>query len=145
MIKYYAVIDTNVIVSSFIKSNSVPDAIVKMALNGPIKPLMNDEILSEYTEVLTRNEFGFSKEMVENFVDELSKQAIFLDRTQTTEEFTDLKDMVFYEVVLTARNAVGAYLVTGNKKHFPIKPFVVTPREMLDIIENDIENDKDDN
>ena len=28
--------------------------------------------------------------------------------------------------------------LTGNKKHFPSKPFVVNPREMLDIIENDM-------
>lgn len=27
-----------------------------------------------------------------------------------------------------------AYLVTGNKKHFPIKPFVVTAKEFLDIL-----------
>lgn len=28
----------------------------------------------------------------------------------------------------------NAYLVTGNIKHFPIKPYIVTPKEMLDII-----------
>ena len=27
-----------------------------------------------------------------------------------------------------------AYLVTGNIKHFPVKPFIVTPKEMLDIL-----------
>jgi hypothetical protein len=27
-----------------------------------------------------------------------------------------------------------AYLVTGNKKHFPQKPIVVTPAEMLKIL-----------
>lgn len=35
-------------------------------------------------------------------------------------------------------SAEDAYLVTGNIKHFPKKPFVVTPAEMLAIIE---END----
>lgn len=28
-----------------------------------------------------------------------------------------------------------SYLVTGNTKHFPKKPFVVTPAEMLQIIQ----------
>ena len=28
----------------------------------------------------------------------------------------------------------NAFLVTGNKKHFPMKPFIVTPSEMIDII-----------
>ena len=28
----------------------------------------------------------------------------------------------------------GAFLVTGNTRHFPKKPYVVTPAEMLQII-----------
>ena len=31
------------------------------------------------------------------------------------------------------RKEEEAYLVTGNIKHFPDKPFIVTPRQMLDI------------
>jgi hypothetical protein len=42
--------------------------------------------------------------------------------------------VVFYEIVMTARKVADAYPVTGNSKHFPVKPFVVTPREMLDIV-----------
>ena len=41
---------------------------------------------------------------------------------------------VFYEVVMEERKNEDAYLVTGNIKHFPIRPYIVTPREMLDII-----------
>ncbi len=29
----------------------------------------------------------------------------------------------------------NSYLVTGNLKHFPVKPYVVTPKEMLDIMQ----------
>ena len=29
----------------------------------------------------------------------------------------------------------GSFLVTGNIKHFPIKPFIVTPAEMVKIME----------
>lgn len=29
----------------------------------------------------------------------------------------------------------AAYLVTGNIKHFPREPFIVTPRELLNILE----------
>ena len=32
------------------------------------------------------------------------------------------------------RRSADAYLVTGNIKHFPTEPFIVTPRQMLDII-----------
>ena len=49
-------------------------------------------------------------------------------------DFPDPKDTVFYEVVMEQRKTDDAYLVTGNLKHFPVKPFVVTPRQMLDLI-----------
>jgi hypothetical protein len=37
------------------------------------------------------------------------------------------------------RKAEDAYLVTGNIKHFPERPYVVTPRQMLNIILEDQE------
>lgn len=49
----------------------------------------------------------------------------------------DPKDVVFYQVVMEARKERDAYLVTGNLKHFPVKCFVVTPREMLEILEQE--------
>ena len=50
----------------------------------------------------------------------------------------DAKDVVFYEVTLTAKDVFDeAYLITGNGKHFPIKPFVVTPAEMVKILEEE--------
>ena len=47
----------------------------------------------------------------------------------------DAKDTVFYEVVMEGRKFADSYLVTGNLRHFPQRPFVVDPREMLDIME----------
>ena len=32
-----------------------------------------------------------------------------------------------------------AFLVTGNGKHFPKKPFVVTPAELVEIMQNENE------
>ncbi|MBQ3831511.1 MAG: putative toxin-antitoxin system toxin component, PIN family [Spirochaetales bacterium] len=132
--KYFAVIDTNVLVSSMLKGTSIPGIIVDKAINGPIVPLLNNEILEEYEEVLLRNKFGFEEEDVRTLINELRKRAIYLDRTMVDEVFEDPDDVVFYEIVMTARTAVDAYLITGNKKHFPFKSYVVTPREMLEII-----------
>ena len=132
--KYFAVIDTHVLVSSMLKGTSIPGIIVDKAINGPIVPLLNNEILEEYEEVLLRNKFGFEEEDVRTLINELRKRAIYLDRTMVDEVFEDPDDVVFYEIVMTARTAVDAYLITGNKKHFPIKSYVVTPREMLEII-----------
>ena len=135
--KYYAVIDTNVIVSSMLKGTSIPGIIVAKALDGPIIPLLNEEILQEYKEVLSRNKFGLDEEAIEGLIESLKHRAIFLDRTESEEIFPDPDDAVFYEIVITARSATDAYLITGNIKHYPIKSFVVTPHEMLDIIEKD--------
>lgn len=49
----------------------------------------------------------------------------------------DPKDRVFYEISLSVE---GSFLVTGNLKHFPITPLVVSPAKMLDILEKSGKN-----
>ena len=51
----------------------------------------------------------------------------------TGEILVDMDDLVFYEVVMEKRDD-DAYLVTGNQKHYPIRDFIVTPAEMVEII-----------
>lgn len=46
----------------------------------------------------------------------------------------DPKDIVFYAVTLTTSDKESV-LVTGNGKHFPSKPFVVTPFELMQVLE----------
>ena len=51
---YYAVLDTNVLVSALIRKESVLGVVVTHALEGKIIPLVNAEILEEYNDVLRR-------------------------------------------------------------------------------------------
>lgn len=134
--KFYAVIDTNVLVSALLKRDSAPWQILNESINGTIVPLYNGEILNEYTEVLLRKKFAFPENLVLDLLRELTKCGILISAEKTQEQLPDPDDAVFYEVVMTAREKDEAYLVTGNLKHFPIKPFIVTPREMLEIIKN---------
>lgn len=134
--KYYAVIDTNVVISSMLRKQSVPGTIIDLAIKGEIIPLLNNEILDEYEEVLLRNEFGFAEGDVKDLMDNIKTNAVMLERTSTDELFKDQDDKVFYEIVLTGRKFSDAFLITGNIKHYPFKTFVVTPRQMLDVIEN---------
>ena len=143
--KYYAVIDTNVLVSSLIAPKSVPSQIINLVENGTIIPLLNYEIINEYIEVLRRNKFGFYKKDIEKILSEFRTRGIYLNRRQSLEEFIDSDDIVFYEIVLSARCTMDAYLVTGNIKHYPIRNYVVTPRQMLDIIEQETELEKKNN
>ena len=126
---YYTVIDTNVLVSALLKSASIPGIVARESLEGQIIPLLNDEIIAEYRAVLSRPKFKFSPEAVELIIDGLIRRGIFLDADPTDELVIDPKDVV------EARKEDDAYLVTGNIKHFPAKRFVVTPREMLEILE----------
>jgi putative PIN family toxin of toxin-antitoxin system len=58
--KHYAVIDTNVLVSAFLKWDSVPGFVLQAVFDGRIVPVLNEEILEEYRVVLNRPKFGFS-------------------------------------------------------------------------------------
>ena len=133
--KYYAVLDTNVLVSAMLKNSSVPGQIAAEALNGDIIPVLNDDIIAEYEDVLNRPKFRFDKKTIKVFWDELKKRAVYSDYGLIEDEIPDSKDVVFYAVLMEKRKDEDAYLVTGNIKHFPVKTYVVTPREMLDIIE----------
>lgn len=55
--KYYVVIDTNVLVSAALKGNSNPGLILRMVDEGIILPLINKQIISEYVNVLKRPKF----------------------------------------------------------------------------------------
>ena len=135
--KYYVVIDTNVLVSAVLKSHSVPGSIVELAFDGPIIPILNEAIEKEYREVLSRPKFHLPEDLIEGIMSTLHKRAIYVDAEHLDIELPDPKDLVFYEVVMEERKEEDAYLVTGNIRHFPNRPFIVTPREMLDIILRD--------
>lgn len=97
-------------------------------------PLLDERILAEYTEVLHRKKFKFDSAMVSKLLIEYGKCAVYVNATPSDEPFTDTDDIVFYEVVMEKREN-GAYLVTGNLKHYPEEPFIITPREMLNILD----------
>ena len=132
--KYYAVIDTNVLVSAILKWKSIPGKILELTFNGLIVPWINDEILKEYREVLSRPKFKLTREIVDNLINGIMENSVFVNEQSLDEYLPDPKDRVFYEVVMEERKNEDAYLVTGNIKHFPIRPYIVTPREMLDIM-----------
>ena len=130
----YAVIDTNVLVSALLPSQKVsnPTMVLREVFRGRITPVYNEEILDEYKEVLSREKFHIHQARIDTVVNHIKNTGLELERTKSWEGvFPDPKDIVFYEVTLRKDDA---YLVTGNIKHFPKKPFVVTPAEMVAIL-----------
>lgn len=133
--KYYAIIDANVLVSAMLKTVSVPGKVLEEAMHGDIIPVLNDEILAEYEDVLNRPKFQFEKRAVRVFLDEMRKRAVYAEAGLIEEVIPDPKDIVFYAVLMEKRKDEEAYLVTGNLKHFPMRTYIVTPKEMLDILQ----------
>ena len=134
--KIFAVIDTNVIVSALLSSNleSNPVKVFRAILQERIVPLYNDEILEEYKSVLSRPKFHLNLSLIETVIKAIITDGLNIDRTPAADiEFPDPKDLVFYEVALSVEDS---YLITGNIRHFPVKPFVVTPAEMVRILED---------
>lgn len=133
----YAVIDTNVLVSALLssKDDAATVQVLAKVIRGEIIPVYSNAITKEYREVLSRKKFGFSSETIEYLLLAVEKYGILVDPSPSEIILPDMKDVPFYEVVLEKRND-DAYLVTGNIKHFPKKPYIVTPRELLDRLNN---------
>ena len=132
--QYYAAIDTNVLVSAMLKWDSVPGTVMALVFDGPITPVLNDAILKEYREVLSRPKFHFTKEIVDSVLESFQNNGLFVNAEPQPITLPDPKDLVFYEVVMEERKSKDSYLVTGNIRHFPAARFIVTPRQLLDLM-----------
>ena len=62
--KYYAVIDTNVLVSAMLKWDSVPGNVLELVYSGTIIPLLNQQIVKEYREVLAHPRFRLTQAII---------------------------------------------------------------------------------
>lgn len=139
--KIYAVIDTNVIVSALLShyNDTATVVLMRKIIRGEVIPLYNERILEEYIEVLNRKKFSFTESMISATLKVIIDYGIILDSIESDISLPDPKDLVFYEVALSQEDS---FLVTGNIKHFPKKPFIVTPTEMLAIINEMKETNK---
>ena len=133
---YYAVIDTNVLVSALLSDNadSATVQIVVRIIGGELIPVYSSEIMHEYREVLSRKKFKFDLNLISYILSSIEKSGIMVEPSAIDISLPDMKDLPFYEVVMEKRDD-NAYLVTGNLKHFPTEPFIVTPRQMLNILD----------
>ena len=131
----YAVIDTNIFVSALIthNSNASTARVLESLFLHRITPLYNDDIIKEYDEVLHRAKFKLSEEEISTVIEYVKENGIDSSRFPYGGEMPDEDDRVFYEVCLSTEDS---FLVTGNLKHFPKEPQVMTAAEMMEILDN---------
>lgn len=131
----FAVLDTNVLISAALAHNkySIPYSVFRGVVEKRFVPLVDDNIVREYWEVFSRPKFSFMQETINDIVGNTIKFAINQPVPPSGIELPDSDDVVFYDVA-RAHQDKGAYLVTGNLKHFPNCGFAVSPRDFMNII-----------
>ena len=129
----YAVIDTNVLVSALITHN--PEAatakVVRLLFDHCFVPMYDADIIAEYKEVLHREKFPILPDVADALISYIIEHGIEASRAVFPESMPDEDDRVFYEVSLSNEDS---FLVTGNLKHYPTSPHVITPAAFIELI-----------
>ena len=81
-----------------------------------------------------KKKYDLSESAIQTVLNAIRRFGIEVFPKPTGEIFIDEDDIIFYEVAMEKRED-NAYLVTGNMKHYPIRDFIVTPAEMVAILE----------
>jgi putative PIN family toxin of toxin-antitoxin system len=121
------VIDTNVIVSAIITPGGPPSQLMTLVLSNKLQACYCSKIMEEYRDVLFRPKFGFNPRTVMQMLDRIGSSGISINPAPSTIALPDEKDRIFYDVAA----ATGAYLITGNIKHYPTEPFIMLTADFL--------------
>ena len=124
-------LDTNVLVSGVLKPHSIPGSILSAMLDERMTVLVDDRILFEYRDVLGRPKFDFPPNYIESVLEFFEHCGSYVTAPPVPEQLLDPGDVPFYEVTIAG---VADYIVTGNERHFPDRPFVVSPGEFVSIL-----------
>ena len=129
----HAVIDTNVLVSALITKN--PEAatakVVRLLLDQEFIPMYDADIIAEYEDVLHRPKFPILPEVADALITYIVEHGVEASKVIFNEPMPDEDDRVFYEVTLSTEDS---FLVTGNLRHYPTSPRVITPADFINLI-----------
>jgi putative PIN family toxin of toxin-antitoxin system len=123
------VLDTNIIVSSFLNLRGIPGEITSLVLTKKLIVCYDNKILSEYTEVLTRSRFNFNVELVNDFLEFVKNNGEYVAAEPQKIKFTDEDDKIFYDVY---KSSEAEYIITSNTKHYPKEKNIITPKEFIE-------------
>jgi uncharacterized protein len=134
MLPLRLVIDTNVLVSSALKPESLQRTTFLLAITRPARLYVSRPILEEYADVLSRPELRIRKGLRQQLLQLIRNHSHIVVPSRHLEVASDPDDNMFLECADIAK---ADYLVTGNQKHFPIfwkKTKVITPREFISLV-----------
>lgn len=127
------VVDTNVLVSGLLSPFGAPGVIVRLVSAGRLNLCYDARIVAEYTEVLNRAAFPFSRDEIGALTAQIEAGGVLASPAPLAVRLPDPDDEPFLEVAVAAR---VEFLVTGNGDRFPpdrrAGVRVVSPREFID-------------
>lgn len=128
------VLDTNILVSAFLKPRSKPARIMRLVLQGDIGIIANESILAEYLDVLRRPKFDLDPDKVLAILQIIRSKGTNAPASAESFNLPDSSDEPFLEAAISAGADV---IITGNKKHFPQEACkgqkVMNPTEFLQL------------
>ena len=126
-----AVLDTNILVSALWSPTGNASTIVNLILADKIIPCFDQRIIYEYRAVLLRPKLAFQAGQVDELLAEITGRGLSVTVFPNTIAMPDEADHKFYN---TAKQC-EAYLITGNSRHYPNDPLVISPARFLEISE----------
>jgi len=124
------VLDTNVVVSGLMSPNGNPAQILNLVTDEKLKICYSSEIMLEYIDVLSRPQFKFDSEDRSSFLQGVKQFGLLSSPLTSIIPLPDEDDRYFYDVA----KSCDAILITGNIKHYPLEPFIVTPTEFMGLV-----------
>ena len=129
MSTFRIVLDTNILVSALLSPLGNPAKVYRMFLTGTVTLIYSANIFAEYQDVLHRTRLGIPANDADIVLAAIRHYGEQIEPKPSDIPMTDEDDRVFYD---TAKNA-GAYLITGNMKHYPKEPFILTAMNFLEL------------
>ncbi len=110
------VLDTNVVVSGLLSPHGPPGRLIDMVLIRQLRLAVDDRIIAEYREVLSRPKFAIRPERLQAVLNLMRYQRGVVSRPVPGMFALEDADTVFLEAAAAAADSI---LVTGNLRHFP--------------------------
>jgi putative PIN family toxin of toxin-antitoxin system len=123
------VLDTNILVSALLTPSGNPAKVYRMVLTGFLSMVYSEEILAEYLDVLYRPHLRIPSDQADRLIGAIRQLGEQVTPAPSKRHIADEDDRMFYD----AANISGAYLITGNTRHYPKDKFILTPTGFLEL------------
>jgi predicted nucleic acid-binding protein len=108
---------------------------VELVLYGEAKIYFSYSICEEYKNVLNRPKFKFKQDYRQALLNGLFECGNLINVEPSKIILPDESDRKFYDVA----KITNSLLITGNQKHFPNEPIIISPAEYLNMKTNSLQ------